>query len=320
VTAGLMDAFGPDRIRDTPISEEGFVGAGVGAAMLGERPVVEIMTLNFLLVAMDQVINHAAKIRTMFGGELHVPIVIRMNVAQGSQLTAQHSQAFEGWFANTPGLKVVAPTTPYDAKGLMKSAIRDDDPVVFLEGGQHYSERGEVPEGEFTVPIGLADVVREGSDLTIVAHGYAVRRALRVAERLHGEGVDAEVIDLRSLRPLDMETVVASVRKTHRALCVEQGWPTYGVTAELAARIQRACFADLDAPVERVGGAEVPMPYARPLENAALVNDDKIYGAARQVLTESGMLARGVGPAPADGPAGGNGRVPAAAAAEAVAG
>ena len=321
VTEGLFQEFGARRVLDTPISEEGFVGLGIGASTLGLRPVLEIMTINFVLVAMDQVINHAAKIRTMFGGELHVPIVIRMNVAQGSQLTAQHSQAFEGWFANTPGLKVVAPTTPYDAKGLMKSAIRDDDPVVFLEGGQHYSERGEVPEEDFTVPIGLANVVREGADLTIVAHGYAVRRAMRVAERLHGEGVDAEVIDLRSLRPLDMETVATSVRKTHRALCVEQGWPTYGVTAELAARIQRACFADLDAPVERVGGAEVPMPYARPLENAALVNDDKIYAAARQLLVESGMLTRGVGPAPAaDGPAGGNGRVPEAAAAEAVAG
>jgi pyruvate dehydrogenase E1 component beta subunit len=292
------------------------------------------MTINFVLVAMDQVINHAAKIRTMFGGKLQVPLVIRMNVAQGSQLTAQHSQAFEVWFANTPGLKVVAPTTPYDAKGMMKSAIRDDDPVIFLEAQGSYSERGEVPEGDYTVPFGLAAVPREGSDLTIVTHGYAVRRALRVAERLEGEGVSAEVIDLRSLRPLDVQTVVDSVRKTHRALCVEQGWPTFGVTAELAARIQRACFADLDAPVERVGGAEVPMPYARPLENAALVNDDKIYGAARQVLRESGMLARGVGrsaasapPAPPPaGPAsqasqsGGNGRVPAGTASGAVAG
>jgi pyruvate dehydrogenase E1 component beta subunit len=326
VTEGLFQEFGPKRVRDTPISEEAFIGLGIGAATLGLRPVIEIMTINFVLVAMDQVINHAAKIRTMFGGELNVPLVLRLVVQQGSQLTAQHSQAFEGWFANTPGLKVVAPTTPHDAKGLMKTAIRDDDPVIFLEGGQFYSERGQVPEGDYTVPIGLADVPREGGDLTIVAHGYAVRRALRVAERLQGDGVSAEVVDLRSLRPLDMETVAASVRKTHRALCVEQGWPTYGVTAELAARIQRACFADLDAPVERVGGAEVPMPYSRPLEAAALVNDDKIYGAARRLLAESGMLARGVGGAGRPGgaepgpQAGGNGRVPAGAGAGAVAG
>ncbi|HEX2326281.1 MAG TPA: alpha-ketoacid dehydrogenase subunit beta [Chloroflexota bacterium] len=335
VTEGLFQEFGPKRVRDTPISEEGFIGVGIGAATLGLRPVIEIMTINFVLVAMDQVINHAAKIRTMFGGQLQVPLVIRMNVAQGSQLTAQHSQAFEVWFANTPGLKVVAPTTPYDAKGMMKSAIRDDDPVIFLEAQGSYSERGEVPEEDFTVPFGLAAVPREGSDLTIVAHGYAVRRALRVAERLEGEGISAEVIDLRSLRPLDVQTVVESVGKTHRALCVEQGWPTFGLTAELAARIQRACFADLDAPVERVGGAEVPMPYARPLENAALVNDDKIYGAARQVLRESGMLARGVGrrappaaagqvaqaaPAAPAGSAGGNGRVPVGAAGGVVAG
>jgi pyruvate dehydrogenase E1 component beta subunit len=320
VTEGLFQEFGPKRVRDTPISEEAFIGAGIGAATLGLRPVIEIMTINFVLVAMDQVINHAAKIRTMFGGELQVPLVLRLVVQQGSQLTAQHSQAFEGWFANTPGLKVVAPTTPADAKGLLKSAIRDDDPVIFLEGGQNYSERGEVPEGDYTVPIGLAAVPRQGSDLTLVAHGYAVRRALRVAERLQGEGVSAEVVDLRSLRPLDMETVVASVGKTHRALCIEQGWPTYGVTAELAARIQRACFADLDAPVERVGGAEVPMPYARPLETAALVNDEKIYGAARQVLAESGMLARGVGGPPAPGGPGGNGAVRAGAPARAVAG
>ncbi|MDQ3700644.1 MAG: alpha-ketoacid dehydrogenase subunit beta [Chloroflexota bacterium] len=318
VTEGLFQQFGPKRVRDTPISEEGFIGVGIGAATLGLRPVIEIMTINFILVAMDQVINHAAKIRCMFGGELSVPMVIRLPVAQGSQLTAQHSQSFEGWFANTPGLKVLSPTTPYDAKGLMKSAIRDDDPVIFLEGLQSYSERGEVPEDDFSVPIGLAAVPREGTDLTLVAHGFAVRRTLRVAERLAGEGINAEVVDLRSLRPLDMETVATSVRKTNRALCIEQGWPTYGVTAELASRIQRACFSDLDAPVERVGGAEVPMPYARTLENAALVNDDKIYRAARQVLAESGMLGRGVG-RDGSGPSG-NGVVRAGAPASAVAG
>ncbi|HEX2036263.1 MAG TPA: alpha-ketoacid dehydrogenase subunit beta [Chloroflexota bacterium] len=306
VTEGLFQAFGPKRVRDTPISEEGFIGVGVGAATLGLRPVIEIMTINFVLVAMDQIINHAAKIRCMFGGELNVPMVIRMVVAQGSQLTAQHSQSFEGWFANTPGLKVLAPATPYDAKGLLKSAIRDDDPVIFLEGQAIYSDRGEVPEEEYTVPIGLANVLRQGTDMTIISHGYIVRRAMNLAERLHQEGIEAEVVDLRSLRPLDMETVAESVRKTHRALCIESGWPTYGVTAELAARIQRACFAELDAPVERVGGAEVPMPYARSLENAALVNEEKIYRAAHQVLAESGMLTRGLSPR---GP-GANGTLP----------
>jgi pyruvate dehydrogenase E1 component beta subunit len=302
VTRGLFQEFGPRRVREAPIAEEGFMGAGVGAAMLGLRPVVEIMTLNFILVAMDQVINHAAKVRYMFGGELKVPMVIRTPGGAKTQLTAQHSQAFEVWFANTPGLKVVAPSTPYDAKGLLKTAIRDDDPVLFLEHLAIYNERGEVPEGEYTVPIGIAEVRREGADITLIAHSYSVIRALKLAERLAAEQISAEVIDLRSLRPLDMETVVASVRKTHRALCIEDGWPTYGVSAELAARIQRACFADLDAPVERVGGAEVPMPYARSLERAAQVNEEKIYRAAQAVLAESGMLSRGVGAPSTNGP------------------
>jgi pyruvate dehydrogenase E1 component beta subunit len=283
VTAGLLDEFGPDRVRDTPISEEGFVGAGVGAAMLGERPVVEIMTLNFLLVAMDQVVNHAAKIGAMFGGEVRCPVVIRTPNGAGNQLTAQHSQSFEGWFAATPGLKVVAPANPADAKGLLKAAIRDDDPVLVVENLVIYKERGEVPlDPEHVTPIGRAAVARAGSDLTLVAHGYSVVRALHVADRLaESHGVDAEVVDLRSLRPLDVETVAASVAKTSRVVCVEEGWPTYGVTAELAARIQKACFDDLDAPVERVGMAEVPLPYAKNLETAALPNEDRI---ARAVL------------------------------------
>jgi pyruvate dehydrogenase E1 component beta subunit len=283
VTAGLLDEFGPDRVRDTPISEEGFVGAGIGAAMLGERPVVEIMTLNFLLVAMDQVVNHAAKIGAMFGGEVRCPVVIRTPNGAGNQLTAQHSQSFEGWFAATPGLKVVAPANPADAKGLLKAAIRDDDPVLVVENLVIYKERGEVPlDPEHVTPIGRAAVARAGSDLTLVAHGYSVVRALHVADRLaESHGVDAEVVDLRSLRPLDVETVAASVAKTSRVVCVEEGWPTYGVTAELAARIQKACFDDLDAPVERVGMAEVPLPYAKNLETAALPNEDRI---ARAVL------------------------------------
>jgi pyruvate dehydrogenase E1 component beta subunit len=274
-------------VRDTPISEEGFVGAGVGAAMLGERPIVEIMTINFLLVAMDQVVNHAAKIGAMFGGEVRCPLVIRTPNGAGNQLTAQHSQSFEGWFAATPGLKVVAPANPADAKGLLKAAIRDDDPVLVVENLVIYKEKGAVPlDPDFVTPIGRAAVARAGSDLTLVAHGYSAVRVLHVAERLaDSHGVDAEVVDLRSLRPLDVETVAASVAKTSRVVCVEEGWPTYGVTAELAARIQKACFDDLDAPVERVGMAEVPLPYAKNLETAALPSEDRI---ARAVLATLG--------------------------------
>jgi pyruvate dehydrogenase E1 component beta subunit len=286
VTAGLMDEFGPDRVRDTPISEEGFLGAGVGAAMLGERPIVEVMTLNFLLVAMDQVVNHAAKVGAMFGGEVRCPLVIRTPNGAGNQLTAQHSQSFDGWFAGTPGLKVVAPATPADAKGLLKAAIRDDDPVLVIENLPIYKEKGEVDlDPELLTPIGLAAVAREGSDLTVVSHSFATVRALHVAEKLADErGVSVEVIDLRSLRPLDVETVANSVAKTNRALCVEEGWPSYGVSAELAARIQHACFDDLDAPVERVGMAEVPLPYAKELELAAMPTEDRIERAALRVL------------------------------------
>jgi pyruvate dehydrogenase E1 component beta subunit len=286
VTAGLLDEFGPDRVRDTPISEEGFLGAGVGAAMLGERPIVEVMTLNFLLVAMDQVVNHAAKVGAMFGGEVRCPMVIRTPNGAGNQLTAQHSQSFDGWFAGTPGLKVVAPATPADAKGLLKAAIRDDDPVLVIENLPIYKEKGEVElDPDLVTPIGLAAVAREGTDLTIVSHSFATVRALHVAEMLAAEhGVEVEVIDLRSLRPLDVETVAASVAKTNRALCVEEGWPSYGVSAELAARIQHACFDDLDAPVERVGMAEVPLPYAKELELAAMPTEDRIGRAALRVL------------------------------------
>jgi pyruvate dehydrogenase E1 component beta subunit len=286
VTAGLLEEFGAERIRDTPISEEGFVGAGVGAAMLGERPVVEIMTINFLLVAIDQVVNHAAKIGAMFGGELRCPMVIRTPNGAGNQLTAQHSQSFDQYFSHVPGLKVVAPATPADAKGLLKAAIRDDDPVVVIENLRIYTDKGEVPlDPEHVTPIGRARVAREGSDLTIVAHSYATVRALKAAQRLADErGIDVEVVDLRSLRPLDVETVAASVAKTNRALCVEEGWPTYGVSAELAARIQHACFDDLDAPVERLGMAEVPLPYAKSLETAALPNDERLDRAILHTL------------------------------------
>ncbi|MDX6624909.1 MAG: pyruvate dehydrogenase component beta subunit [Solirubrobacterales bacterium] len=285
VSDGLLEEFGPDRIRDTPISEEGFVGAAVGAALLGERPIVEIMTLNFLLVAMDQVVNHAAKVGAMFGGKVRCPLVIRTPNGAGNQLTAQHSQSFDGWFAGTPGLKVVAPSTPADAKGLLKAAIRDDDPVLVIENLSAYKEKGEVPlDPEYLVPLGLANVTREGSDISLVAHGFAAVRALEAAERLAEAGISAEVVDLRSLRPLDVETVAASVKKTNRAVLVEEGWPSFGVTAELAARIQHTCFDYLDAPVERVGMAEVPLPYAKNLENAALPNVERVVAAARAVI------------------------------------
>ena len=284
VTAGLLDEFGPNRVRDTPISEEGS-SARASGPRCSASPVVEIMTMNFLLVAMDQVVNHAAKVGAMFGGELRCPLVIRAPNGAGSQLTAQHSQSFDGWFAGTPGLKVVAPASPADAKGLLKAAIRDDDPVLVIENLRIYTEKGAVPlDPEHTTPIGLARVARQGTDITIVAHGYATVRALAVAERLATDGVAAEVVDLRSLRPLDVETVVASVAKTNRALCVEEGWPSYGVSAELAARIQKACFDDLDAPVERVGMAEVPLPYAKNLERAAIPTEQRIEAAARHML------------------------------------
>ena len=291
VTAGLLEEFGPDRIRDTPISEEGFVGAGVGAAMLGERPVVEIMTINFLLVAIDQVVNHAAKIGAMFGGQVRCPLVIRTPNGAGNQLTAQHSQSFDQYFAHVPGLKVVAPSNAADARGLLKSAIRHDDPVVFIENLRLYMEKGPVPlDAEPLTPIGRARVARSGGDLTIVTHSYATVRALQAADRLaQSHGVDVEVVDLRSLRPLDMETVAQSVGKTNLALCIEEGWPTYGVSAELAARIQHACFDDLDAPVERLGMAEVPLPYSKPLETAALPNEERVE---RAILGMLGLAPR----------------------------
>ena len=281
ITAGFYKEFGPQRVRNTPISEEAFVGAGIGAAMGGLRPVVEIMTINFILIAMDQIINNAAKIRYMFGGTVGVPLVIRTPGGAGVGLTAQHSQSLEVWFASTPGLKVVAPSTPYDAKGLLKASIRDDDPVIFVETVPIYNTKGEVPDDDYLVPIGKADVKRQGTDLTIVSHSYMTLRCLEVAERLEREeGIKAEVVDLRSLRPLDFAAVAESVKKTNHALCVEEGWPTYGVTAELAARISDECFDWLDAPVKRLGGAEVPMPYSKPLEAAAIPSAERIYDMA----------------------------------------
>ncbi len=273
------------RVRETPISEEGFVGAGIGAAMIGLRPVVEIMTINFILVAMDQVVNHAAKIRYMFGGKVGVPLVIRTPGGAGAQLTAQHSQSLEAWFAGCPGLKVVAPATPADAYGMLKTRHPRRRPRALLREPRALQPDRPAAGGRRRRACRSAGprIAREGSDLTLVAHSYTVQRALRVADRLAQDGIEVEVVDLRSLRPLDVDTVAESVRKTNRVLVAEEGWSTYGVGAELAARLQRVCFDDLDAPVERVGQAEVPMPYSKPLELAALPLESKIEAAARSL-------------------------------------
>lgn len=284
VTQGLLKEFGPKRVKDAPIAEEVFVGAAIGSAMVGLRPVVEIMTINFSLVAIDQVVNHAAKLHYMFGGQVSCPFVLRMPEGGGHQLGAQHSQMLSNYYAYIPGLKVVAPATPADAKGLLKAAIRDENPVVFVENLGLYNARGPVPEGEYLTPIGQAQVVREGTDLTIVGYSRATMLALAAAEKLAADGISAEVVDLRTLRPLDIDTVVQSVAKTHRALVVEEGFPTYGITAEVTARVQQLAFDELDAPIGRYGGVEVPAPYSKVLERASLPSVDGIIAAARGVV------------------------------------
>ena len=285
ITEGLLARFGEKRVVDTPIAEEGFVGLATGAAMLGLRPVVEIMTINFILVAVDQIVNHAAKIHYMFGGQAKVPLVIRTPSGGVGQLAATHSQNFENWFAYVPGLKVVAPSTPYDAKGLLRSAIRDDDPVIFIESLALYDTRGEVPEDDgYTVPIGLAEVKRAGTDITVVAYSRMTVIALQVAQRLEEEGISVEVVDLRSLRPLDRPTIVASVKKTNHAVMIEEDWRSYGVGAEIAATIQEEAFDYLDAPVLRVAGVEVPLPYNARLSQAAKPNAQNLIDAIHRSL------------------------------------
>jgi pyruvate dehydrogenase E1 component beta subunit len=284
VSRGLLDEFGPMRVVDTPITELGFAGVGVGAAMVGLRPVIEFMTWNFALLAVDQLVNSAAKMRYMSGGQVGVPAVFRGPGGAALQLAAQHSQAFESWYAHIPGLKVVMPATPADAKGLLKSAIRDDDPVIFIEGEMLYNTKGEVPEGEHVVPLGRADVKREGSDVTLVCHSKTVTVALKAAEQLGSDGVNAEVLDLRTIRPLDTESVLASVAKTHRCVVVEEGWSFAGVGAQVVDLIQREVFDELDAPVLRVTGADVPMPYNKHLERAAKADPGKVVSAVNQVL------------------------------------
>jgi pyruvate dehydrogenase E1 component beta subunit len=289
ITAGLLAEFGPKRVIDTPISEEGFVGAAIGAAMLGLRPIVEIMTINFSILALDQLVNHAAKIYGMFGGQTPVPMVLRTPGGGGQQLAATHSQNLEVWYAHVPGLKVVVPSTPADARGLLRTAVRDDDPVIFIENLALYNTKGEVPDGDYTTELGRAAVVRQGRDLTIVAYSRMAKIALDLANRLEDEeGINAEVVDLRSLRPLDRDTVVTSVRKTNRAVVMEEDWLSYGVGAELAATIQEGAFDYLDAPVRRVAAAEVPLPYAKPMELAALPNADHLTRVIRETLDASG--------------------------------
>ncbi|NJP07377.1 MAG: pyruvate dehydrogenase complex E1 component subunit beta [Chloroflexaceae bacterium] len=285
VTAGLLQEFGPNRIIDTPIAEEGFVGMAAGAAMIGLRPVVEIMTINFSLLAIDQMVNHAAKIHYMFGGQARVPMVLRTPGGGGQQLAATHSQNFEAWYAYVPGLKVLAPSTPYDARGMLRSAIRDDDPVVFLENLALYNTKGDVPEnGDYTVPIGVAEVKKTGSDITIIAYSRMTVLALDVARRLEDEGISAEVVDLRSLRPLDKPTIIESVRKTNRAVIAEEDWRSYGIGAEIAATIQEEAFDYLDAPVLRVAGVEVPLPYSKVLERAALPSAQHLIDSIHKTL------------------------------------
>ncbi|MHB1782285.1 MAG: alpha-ketoacid dehydrogenase subunit beta [Acidimicrobiales bacterium] len=284
ITAGLLAEFGPTRVRDTPIAEEGFVGAAIGAAMLGMRPVVELMTINFSLLAIDQIVNHAAKIHAMFGGQVSVPLVIRTPGGGGQQLGASHSQNIEVYYAHIPGLKVVAPATPADAKGLLTAAMRDDDPVLVVENLGLYNAKGEVPDGDHVLPIGTAAVVKPGTDITIVAYSRALTVALEVARDLEESGVSAEVVDLRSLRPLDRGTVVASVRKTSRAVVLEDDWLSYGIGAEIAATIQEGAFDYLDAPVRRVAAAEVPVPYAKPLETASLPDATALRKVVGEIL------------------------------------
>jgi pyruvate dehydrogenase E1 component beta subunit len=288
ITEGLLKEFGPRRVRDTPIAEEGFVGAAIGAAMLGLRPVVEIMTINFSLLALDQIVNHAAKIYGMFGGQCSVPMVIRTPGGGGQQLGATHSQNVELFYSFIPGLKVLAPSTPAEASAMLKAAIRDDDPVLFLENLALYNTRGEVPDEVAPAEIGRAAVTRTGTDITIIAYSRMAHVAAEVAERLAGEGVSAEVVDLRSLRPLDRQTVVESVRRTGCAVIAEDDWLTYGIGAEIAATIQEGAFDWLDAPVRRVAMAEVPLPYSKPLELAALPSADSLVTAVRDTLRATG--------------------------------
>ena len=285
ITAGMLKKYGPKRVIDTPIAEAGMAGTAVGMAMLGLRPIVEMMTMNFAIVAADQILNHAAKIRYFSGGQVDVPVVIRGPQGAGVQLSAQHSQTFESFYGHFPGLNVAVPATPADAKGMLKTAIRGRDPVIFLESAALYGMKGEVPDDpDFTVPFGVSRVAREGSDVTIVSFGRMLQLSLIAADKLAEEGIGAEVIDLRTMRPLDLEPAYASVAKTHRCVVVQEQWKPFGAGAEISASITENAFDELDAPVERVTGADVPMPYARSLELLATPKEDDVIAAVKRAL------------------------------------
>lgn len=284
VSQGMLDEFGSKRVIDTPIAELGFGGIGVGAAMNGIRPIIEFMTFNFSLVAIDQIINSAAKMLSMSGGQFNIPIVFRGPTGNAGMLSSQHSQNFENWFANTPGLKVVVPYTPYDAKGLLKTAIRDNDPVIFMESELMYGDKGEVPAEEYLIPFGVADIKRAGSDVTIVSFGKIMKVALAAAIELEKEGISAEVIDLRCVRPIDYATVVESVKKTNRLVIVEEAWPLAAISSEITYHIQKHAFDYLDAPIHRINSIDVPLPYAPTLIDAILPNVARTVKAVKAVL------------------------------------
>jgi pyruvate dehydrogenase E1 component beta subunit len=284
VSKGMLAEFGPKRVIDTPIAELGFAGIGVGAASNGLRPIIEFMTFNFSLVAIDQVINSAAKMYSMSGGQYNVPIVFRGPTASAGMLSSQHSQAFENWYANCPGLKVIVPSNPYDAKGLLKSAIRDNDPVIFMESEQMYGDKGEVPEEEYIIPIGVADVKKQGSDVTIVSFGKIFKVAMAAANELEKEGIGCEVIDLRTVRPIDYHSINESVKKTNRLVIVEEAWPLASISAEIAFKVQKDAFDYLDAPIVRITTADTPLPYAPTLIEASLPSVAKTINAVKQVM------------------------------------
>ena len=281
---GMLDEFGAKRVIDTPISEAGFSGVGVGSTMTGNRPIIEYMTFNFALVGIDQIINNAAKIRQMSGGQFPCPIVFRGPTGSAGQLGATHSQAFESWYANCPGLKVIVPSNPYDAKGLLKSAIRDDDPVIFMESEQMYGDKGEVPEGEYTLPIGVAEVKRTGKDVTLVSFGKILKEAIIAADELTKEGINVEVIDLRTIRPLDYATIFESVKKTNRLVILEESWPFGNISTEISYQVQNQIFDYLDAPIEKINTADTPAPYSPVLLKEWLPNHQDVIKAIKRVM------------------------------------
>jgi pyruvate dehydrogenase E1 component beta subunit len=287
VSLGLLEEFGPERIRDTPLSESAFVGAGIGAAINGMRPIVEIMTVNFSLLALDQIMNNAASLLHMSGGQFNVPLVIRMTTGGGRQLAAQHSHSLEGWYAHIPGLRILAPATLEDARGMLRTALQDPDPVLIFEHGSLYNMKGTLPEDAGAVDIDRAAVRREGTDVTLITYGGTLGKTLEAADLLAADGVSAEVIDLRTLRPLDDATYIGSVRRTHRAVVVDEGWRSGSLSAEISARIMEQALYDLDAPVERVCSAEVPMPYPKHLEDAAMPQPQSIAEAARRAMRQA---------------------------------